>query len=572
MIRKVLHRIITEAPDGGDRNGGAVANIVMNLCKLFGVMLLALALTQALNAGGVGSESLLMVYFLAVLTVSVITPKYVYGILSALVATFAFDFFLVEPFGFSFGLRFPIALVTMLIVTAMTSTLTMLFKHQTDIAHKRERRADLLFELSQAVSEARDVASVAQVIVNYLSACCEYPAILYVTDPKNASGEVSATAYTGVPSKTGDTNISDMSVGGVNINGVTASASYSTSATTGASYSANATAASGESAIFHSDRERARVHRFFVSGAFDTLEADEDMAVRYEPIIWGGKVLGLIGVHVGDRPISQWNLDLIILVTRLAAHALELQQARDVQNDLRVGAEREKMRSNLLRSISHDLRTPLTSIMGASTAILEQGDISVETRDNLLRDIQDNTRWLIRMVENILTVTRISQESVHLNKSLEAAEEVMSQSVSIVRARFPDCLIHVKIPSELVMVPMDATLISQVIINLLENAVKSSNEGALVLFTLKLKDRYAHFEVSDRGCGIPGHILDNLFEIHTNDEVAADASMGFGIGLSICRTIVLAHGGVIEGHNREKGGAKFSFMLPLDDTSANNNE
>jgi len=171
------------------------------------------------------------------------------------------------------------------------------------------------------------------------------------------------------------------------------------------------------------------------------------------------------------------------------------------------------------------------------------------------------------MVENILTVTQISQDSIQLNKSMEAAEEVMSQAVTLVRARFPFCLIHVKIPDELIMVPMDATLISQVIINLLENAVRNSEEGTLVLFTLTLKDRFALFEISDRGGGIPSHILDNLFEVQAQEGIAADSSRGFGIGLSICRTIIHAHGGAIEGHNREKGGAKFSFMLPLDDAA-----
>ena len=243
-----------------------------------------------------------------------------------------------------------------------------------------------------------------------------------------------------------------------------------------------------------------------------------------------------------------------------------------MHDDLRIDAEKEKTRGNLLSSISHDFRTPLTSILGASTTVMEQKDMLSEMRDSLLADIQDNAKWLIRMVENILMVTRISQESMQLNKRMEAAEEVIAQSVSIVRSRYSDHLVHVKVPGEVVMIHMDATLISQVIINLLENAIKHSGEGSFVILTLQVKDGFALFEVSDRGTGIPAHLLDNIFEIHAQvdaegnpvTDISADPSQGMGIGLSICRTIIQAHGGIIEGHNRKEGGAKFSFWLPLE--------
>ena len=498
-------------------------SVLKNTGKLIGVMALTLFLTQSLLIFGAQEEIILMIYFLSVLIVSVVTPKFMYGILAALISSFAYDFFTIEPFyAINYNEQFPIFLVMMLIVTFLTGALTMPLKYQAELAHRRELRTETLFGLSQALAEAGDAASIARVITDCLKSFLTHPVILFVDDPKKTPRGSCAPA------------------------------------------------ADGSADIFFTDGELSRIHSVFVRGSTDILEMGEEQLVHYEPVAWSGGVLGVIGVYCDSKFLNQWNRNFISIISRISAHSLALQRAHAVHDDLRVASEREKIRSNLLRSISHDLRTPLTSILGASTAIFEQPDIKEATRNDLLRDIQENTRWLIRMVENILTVTKISQDTIQLNKSMEAAEEVMSQAVSIVRARFPYCLIHLKIPDELVMVPMDATLISQVIINLLENAVKNSYEGELVLFTLAIKDRFALFEISDHGGGIPEHMLDNLFEIHATNGIAADASRGFGIGLSICRTIVHAHGGLIEGANREKGGAKFRFMLPLEDAANGN--
>ena len=511
MKRYNIRKIIAEMPDSGSRG----KDFALNTGKLLGVMLSTIALTQALFYIPIGYESLLMLYFLGVLVVSAITPRYGYGVAAALIASFAYDFFIKEPFyAFSFNVQFPITLMIMLVVTMLASTLTIMLKHQAYLAQRREWRSEVLFSLNQDLSESRDVASIADITTAYLSRYLDCPAVLFVGDPRHRPLDAC------LPVRPDDAG------------------------------------------LFLRPEELARVHRIFISGDADALEGEEQ-AVFYQPVRRSAAVLAVAGLRRPEASIDAWNLDLIRLICRQAAHALELQLARDKQNELRVGAETEKTRGNLLRSISHDLRTPLTSILGASTAMLEEADMPAQTRDSLLRDTQENARWLIRMVENILTVTRISQEAVQLHKTLEAAEEVISQSVAIVRGRFPDAMIHVKIPDDLITVPMDATLISQVIINLLENSVRNGDEGSLVLLTLRRREQFAQFEITDHGRGIPAHLLDNLFEIHTQSEVAADATRGIGIGLSICRTIIQAHGGTIEGQNRAEGGARFVFLLPL---------
>jgi len=216
-------------------------------------------------------------------------------------------------------------------------------------------------------------------------------------------------------------------------------------------------------------------------------------------------------------------------------------------------AENEKARGILLLAIAHDLRTPLTGILSAGSVIEEQADSlgPAEIR-RLASDVRQNSEWLIRMVENLLAVTRSSEGAVQVNRAREVAEEAMAQAAAIVRKRFPDCRIQVRAGDAPLLVPMDAILITQVLINLLENAVKNSPAGAPVQLSLCRNDGFAQFEVSDRGRGIPDEFVGRLFEAH-----------GPGLGLSICKTIVDAHGGKITGENRRDGGAVFRVMLPL---------
>jgi len=245
--------------------------------------------------------------------------------------------------------------------------------------------------------------------------------------------------------------------------------------------------------------------------------------------------------------------------------ALERQRLSDEQRAILVESEREKMRGNLLRAISHDIRTPLAGISGASAAILENKEsLSEETKEKLVANIQDESQWLIRMVENLLSVTRLDENAANLKKLPEAAEEVIADAVGRIRKRFPARVIDVSVPEDYLEVPMDGTLIAQVLINLLENAAKFSPEANPISVTLRKEGASAVFEVSDRGKGIPPEELQSLFSgMRAHAEPSADSSRGMGIGLSICKTIVSAHGGKISAETRPGGGAVFRFTLPL---------
>lgn len=246
------------------------------------------------------------------------------------------------------------------------------------------------------------------------------------------------------------------------------------------------------------------------------------------------------------------------LTTGMKEQAQELQE-----NEKRLmEADKEKMRANLLRAISHDLRTPLTSIIGSSTLYLETGDtMPEEKKRQLVAHILEDSNWLLNMVENLLSVTRIDNETASVKKTEEPVEEVMASAVSRLRKRIPEAKIRVKVPDELIMLPMDAILIEQVLTNLLENAVVHSGSDEPADCYADEDETNVYFHVRDYGRGIEPDRIDTIFDGTPSPSRDADGHKGMGIGLSICKTIITAHSGEI-GVRNANPGAEFWFSLP----------
>ena len=228
----------------------------------------------------------------------------------------------------------------------------------------------------------------------------------------------------------------------------------------------------------------------------------------------------------------------------------------------RYRAQVEEMRANLLRAVSHDLRTPLTSISGAASVLLDHPEMQRPAQEKLMKDIADDSQWLVRMVENLLSITRINSTPASLHTSPEAAEEVMAESVRKFRKRFAQPPVEIRMPDELVMVPMDPILIEQVITNLLENVVYHA-QAEKIRVNLKTDGGCAVFEIIDDGVGILPKKLPLLFDVTASQPGVSDGARGMGIGLSVCKAIILAHGGKIEAENNPEGGACFRFSLPM---------
>lgn len=235
------------------------------------------------------------------------------------------------------------------------------------------------------------------------------------------------------------------------------------------------------------------------------------------------------------------------------------------QEKERYARQTEEMRANLLRAVSHDLRTPLTSIQGAATILSEQiDDMPPKRRAALLGQINEDSEWLIRMVENLLSVTRINAGETRVHKRIEAGEEIIAEAVRKFRTRFPNLPAEIKLPDELLLIPMDPILIEQVITNLLENAAYHADGATCVSVRLYEEMELAVFEIADDGKGIDPAILPVLFTgMYKSSAPSSDSSKNMGIGLTVCRTIIAAHGGSMTAQNRPEGGALMRFTLPI---------
>jgi len=264
-------------------------------------------------------------------------------------------------------------------------------------------------------------------------------------------------------------------------------------------------------------------------------------------------------------PVTFLCMLVISCVTStLTSHLKEQSRILQERDRMLMEAEKEKMRANLLRAISHDLRTPLTSIIGTSTNYLDQQHtLSDSDKSRLVKTIAEDADWLLHMVENLLSVTRINDQTAKVKKTMEPLEEVVPAAVQRFHKRLPNAKVNLSIPEDFIMVPMDATLIQQVLINLLENAVYHSGSTSPIDLIVTATADYVTFQIRDYGRGIDPQILDTIFDGYTIDQNrSSDSHKGMGIGLSICKTIINAHHGTIIAGNHQRG-AEFTFTLPL---------
>ncbi len=256
--------------------------------------------------------------------------------------------------------------------------------------------------------------------------------------------------------------------------------------------------------------------------------------------------------------ISATVMVTIAILTCMLTTKIKIHEAWKIEG------EKERMRANLLRAVSHDLRTPLTTIYGFSETLLEkQESLSQEQKTKMLKGIKEDAQWLIRMVENLLSITKIDADEVQLNKMPIVLDELIDSVLIKFKKRYPQQKIDLDIPGEVVMIPMDALLIEQVIVNILENAVQHAEGMKKLSLKVFILSGQAIFEIEDDGCGIAperiGHIFDGSYSMEA--ETADANKRNAGIGLSVCASIIAAHGGDIKAENRKGGGALFRFSL-----------
>lgn len=265
---------------------------------------------------------------------------------------------------------------------------------------------------------------------------------------------------------------------------------------------------------------------------------------------------------IPENIISAGILLVITMITCSLTTKIKHQEA------IKAESEKERMRANLLRAISHDLRTPLTTIYGSSSALLDNyGEFSDEQNIKMLSGIKQDADWLSRMVENLLSITRLDSGDMKIIKSETVLDELIDSILVKFAKRYPDVDVEVDIPAEFVTISMDALLIEQVAINILDNAVQHAEGMTELSFKVFTDGGKAVFEISDNGCGISKERLKNLFTgVFPAESSPPDGTKNnAGIGLSVCSSIIRAHGGEISAENLKRGGCLFRFTLDMED-------
>jgi two-component system sensor histidine kinase KdpD len=457
-----------------------------------------------------------MIYLLGVLIASSSLPRGP-SLLAAVMSVAALDFFFVPPF-FTFSvadLRFIITFGVMLVVGITVSHLTHRIRQQAETARSRERRSAALYTMIREFAVETSVDDIAAAAVRQVQDLVEADAVILLAD---AQGRL-------VPR------------------------------------------AGLESPLGTSERENAVARWVYDHGRpagrdSDTLPASEGL---FLPLIGSRDTLGVLGVGLARARQQPSPAQRQLLETFVAQTALALERALLAERATAAGiaAETEHARSTLLAAVSHDLRTPLSSIRGTADMLLDETTaIPPAARRELLETIRDEAERLTRLITRLLELTRLDSGALEVNKELCPLEELVATALQRLHQKLEGREVHVALPAGVLLVPVDPALIEQVLVNLLENALRYSPQGAPIEVTGTAQGDVLTVAVADHGSGIPPgeeeHIFERFYRLH--DGARSGSS---GLGLTICRAIVRAHGGEIHAENSPGGGAVFRFTLPL---------
>lgn len=485
----------------------------LDMMKVVLVTLLATAAGYLFAWLGFPETNIVLIYLAAVLIIARYTHGPAYGLAASVVATFAFNYFFTEP-RFTFAVNDTSYLITFAIMTftaVFTSTLTAQMKRSARQAMEREQDTQALYRLTNHLSDAQSMEAIGSAALCSIGQTfgCD-AAFLFLTEKGEAER----------------------------------------------SYLQYAAGSVMHRELGANDEVAKRV-QLLQTGCVETAEGQE------WPVYGQQRVLGVLRLpRVALTDAQRQLLRSMLESVSLAIGRLSAAQA---QQRYREENFQERTRSNLLRAISHDLRTPLSGIMGTSEMIRDMS-AQDDPRRNLAQDIWRDADWLRSLVENILSLTRLEDGKLHIEKEPEAVEEIVGSALAQMERRAPDREIDAELPEELMLVPMDAKLIVQMLINLLDNAMRHTPPGNEIKVCVTKQGGKAVFSVLDRGEGIREEDMPHLFErFYTTRGKSADAARGVGLGLSICDAIARAHGGSITARNRDGGGAVFTFELPMEE-------
>ncbi len=482
-----------------------------------GVLVTCNALALGLS-GTLELTNLLMIYLAGILIVVSRTGKSA-SIFTCLLGVLSFDFFIVPP-RFSFSPTDSQYLITLAVVLLFTLTISEQMakaRRQTQVIRQKEERAEALYDLSCELAASQDMDRMLETAVGKVA--------------EIFSGRVGIL----IPDTEGHLFVRV-----------------------------------GQMSFFNPDSSEQKAASWahkFGKMAGPGMGNFDDIIVFYLPLVVSGNPVGVLALEPTDkaRSLTEEQLHLLQALTNQIGASLQNIRLSAETQAAHLKAEMEELRSALLSSVSHDLRTPLAVITGSASSLLDPGSrLNESARQELAKDIYNESERLNRLLSNLLEMTRLSAGKVILRKELQPLEEVVGAALSRMEKKLAGRRVEADFPESLPMLPLDSLLMEQVFINLIENALKYTPPGSTISLSAHVRRKDLKVRVEDSGPGLAEGDEDKIFEKFYRGKAVAGQS-GVGLGLSICRAVVEAHGGRIWAENRPEGGASFNFSLPLED-------
>ena len=496
-----------------------ITAVILAIVTLIGIAFSEFGFTEA---------NIITVYILGVLLTSLFTRGYACSFISSFLSVSLFNFFLTEPrlTFHAYDSGYPVTFIIMFAASIITGTLASKLKDHAKLSAQAAFRTKMLFDTNQLLQKAQDDNDIINVTASQLMKLLDRDVIAYPeTNGKLAKGYL----FTVTPDAKND--------------------------------------------IFFSDKEKSTAewvlkNKKRAGAATDILNETKCM---YLAIRLNNKVYGVVGIHINGKPLDAFENSVLVSILGECALAIENSRNAKEKELAAVRAKNEQLRANLLRAISHDLRTPLTSISGnASNLISNYDKLDYQTKMQMFTDIFDDSQWLISLVENLLSVTRIEENRMNFNMSVQLMDEVIEEAMRHINRKRNEHIISVECKDELLLARMDAKLIIQVIINIVDNAIKYTPAGSEIKITAEKKDNSVLVSIADNGAGIPDRIKPRVFEMFfTGDNKIADSRRSLGLGLSLCKSIINAHGSEITLTDNIPHGAVFTFSLPSGEVNIN---
>ena len=478
---------------------------------------------------GFANANIIMVYLLGVLLTSAFTSGYTCGVLSAFLSVILFNYFLTEPrlSLAAYGSKYPITFAVMFAAALLTGTLAAKLKAHAQLSARDAYRTKLLFDMNRQLQKAETPDEVYQMTATQIQKLMQRDVLIY---PAQGDALLDGNVYP----------------------------------------------ADGSSpyCIPDTDQEQNVIQWVWQNRkrAGATTQNFPKAKRLYLAIRTGQQIYGVVGI-----PIDQKNqpdaFTSSVLFSILGECALALESLRNAEEKEKAAvlAKNEQLRANLLRSISHDLRTPLTSISGNADTLLHSYNVLDEqTRKQIFTDIYDDAQWLTGLVKNLLSITKIADGSVKLRLSDQVVDDIVSEALRHIDRRSAEHHITVDCGDEPLLVRVDAGLIVQVLINLVNNAVKYTPAGSNIRITAIQRGNAAEICVSDNGPGIPDELKERVFEMFfTGGNPIGDSRRSLGLGLTLCQAIIHAHHGEMTLKGNSPHGCIFSFTVPLSEVNLN---